>query len=176
MVCPWWLSFILYNPVRKFLTDRERILKDSKITKDSLVLEVGAGNGFITEIIAEKAKKVVAIELQEKFVKALNRRLNKFGAKVEIRLGDIANISLEQQYYDVVICYYSFHEIAKKEKAAEIIAFSIKKNGTLSLYEPTIEVGKDSMDKLIARFRNLNFIEEMRKDTFFTRIVIMRKQ
>ena len=65
MVCPSWLSCILYNPVRKAFTDRLKIVTESGITKDSVVLEVGAGNGFITEALAENAGKAYAVELQE---------------------------------------------------------------------------------------------------------------
>jgi 16S rRNA A1518/A1519 N6-dimethyltransferase RsmA/KsgA/DIM1 with predicted DNA glycosylase/AP lyase activity len=45
------------------LTDRKKILDESGITANSIVLEVGAGNGFLTEVIAERARKVYAIEL-----------------------------------------------------------------------------------------------------------------
>ncbi|MDH4028252.1 MAG: hypothetical protein OEU95_05440, partial [Nitrospirota bacterium] len=65
MVCPSWLSFILYNPLRLRFTDRDRIINDSCITPDSVVLEVGAGNGFLTEAIARVAKRTVCVELQE---------------------------------------------------------------------------------------------------------------
>jgi len=56
-ICPSWLSFILYNPIRKALTDREKILDECGITPHSTVLEVGAGNGFLTEVVAQRAKK-----------------------------------------------------------------------------------------------------------------------
>jgi 16S rRNA A1518/A1519 N6-dimethyltransferase RsmA/KsgA/DIM1 with predicted DNA glycosylase/AP lyase activity len=64
LVCPSWLSFILYNPVRKAFTDRSKVLDDAGITEESVVLEIGAGNGFFTEAIAERARKVIAVELQ----------------------------------------------------------------------------------------------------------------
>jgi len=60
MVCPSWLSCILYNPARKASTDRRRIMSESKISGKSVVLEVGAGNGFLTEVLAEHAAKVGA--------------------------------------------------------------------------------------------------------------------
>lgn len=44
-VCPSWLSFILYNPDRKVFTDREKVLDESGVIADSIVLEVGGG-GF----------------------------------------------------------------------------------------------------------------------------------
>ena len=94
-ICPSWLSFILYNPIRKALTDRKKILDESCITANSLVLEVGAGNGFLTEVIAERARKVYAIELQDGMVKKLEKRVQHFGDKVDIIHGDIASYSIE---------------------------------------------------------------------------------
>lgn len=84
MVCPSWLAFILYNPVRKAFTEREKILDESGIAKDSVVLEVGAGNGFLTEALAEHARKVYAVELQDGMIKMLKRRIARFGEKVSI--------------------------------------------------------------------------------------------
>ena len=74
MVCPSWLSFVLYNPIRKALTDREKIIAESGITGESVVLEVGAGNGFFTEVLVRTARKVYAVELQEAMLEKLKRR------------------------------------------------------------------------------------------------------
>lgn len=109
MVCPSWLAFILYNPVRKALTERGKILDESGSTKDSVVLEVGAGNGFLTEALAEHARKVYAVELQEGMIKKLKRRIARFGEKGSIIKGDIATMSLDQALADVCLLYYSFH-------------------------------------------------------------------
>ncbi|HWR72739.1 MAG TPA: rRNA adenine N-6-methyltransferase family protein, partial [Nitrospirota bacterium] len=64
MVCPHWLSGILYNPLRKAFTDRLAVLRESGIRESSVVLEVGAGNGFFTEVLAGRARLVYAVELQ----------------------------------------------------------------------------------------------------------------
>lgn len=111
IVCPSWLSFILYNPVRKAFTDRQKIVTESGITKDSVVLEVGAGNGFITEALAENAGKAYSVELQEGMIQKLTKRVQKFGNKVAIIRGDIASIVLEKEFIDVCLLYYCFHEV-----------------------------------------------------------------
>ncbi len=175
-VCPSWLSFILYNPVRKALTDRKKILDESAITPDSIVLEVGAGNGFLTEAIAARAKKVFSIELQEGMVRKLRERVATFGNKVEIVLGDIASINLPSEAFDVCLLYYSFHEISLKEKAAINISRAIKKEGIISIYEPTMEVNKDYMGKTLALFLNEGFEKEAERDGILTRFAIIRKK
>ena len=147
MVCPSWLSFILYNPIRKAFTRREAILNESGVTENSVVLEVGAGNGFLTEALAERSGKVYAVELQDGMIRKLRRRVARFGEKVSIIKGDISLISLDEELADVCILYYSFHEFGDKEKAADTISRAIKYGGLISIYEPTFEVGKQSMQR-----------------------------
>ncbi|MDA8337668.1 MAG: methyltransferase domain-containing protein, partial [Nitrospiraceae bacterium] len=65
------------------MTNRERVLDESGVDESSTVLEIGAGNGFITEAIARRAKKVYANELQPGMVRKLKKRMEKFGDRVD---------------------------------------------------------------------------------------------
>lgn len=186
-ICPSYLSFILYNPIRKAFTDRNRILEESGIAESSVVLEVGAGNGFITEAIAEKARKVYAVELQQGMVKKLKKRMVKFGGKVVIIECDIAAIPLcpplpnggdgafDEQFADVAIMYYSFHEVAKKAEASKNIGRAVKPGGILAIYEPTVEVNKAGMQKTVGMFESMGFQKEIERDGRFTRFARLRK-
>ncbi len=174
-VCPSWLSFVLYNPVRKALTNREEILTESGVTDDTVVLEVGAGNGFLTEVLAERAKKVYAVELQDGMIRKLRKRVEFFGNKVCVIRGDISSVVLEEDFADVCIVYYSFHEVSDKINAADNISEAVKKGGILSIYEPTIEVGKLDMKKTAAMFEKRGFTKEMERARVFTRFVKLRK-
>ncbi len=175
-VCPSWLSFILYNPLRKKFTDRDKILSDSQIGKDSTVLEVGAGNGFLTEAIAEIAGKIVIAELQEGMVRKLRKRVKRFSDKIEIITSDISSVNLQTGFADVCLLYYCFHEISDQPAAAHNIAKAVKRNGILSIYEPTVEVGKKAMAHTVKMFSDAGFIKEVENNGLFTRFVRMRKQ
>lgn len=174
-ICPSYLSFILYNPVRKALTDRKKVLDESGITGSSVVLEIGAGNGFITEAIAQRAKKLYANEIQPGMVKKLKKRTKRFGEKIDIMLCDIAACDIGVGFADVCIMYYSFHEISNQTGAAQNIAMAIKPGGILSIYEPTIEVGKSAMQKTVKMFEDIGFEREIERDSLFTRFVRLRK-
>jgi len=55
---------------QNFLTDKrvaEREVDYANITHDDVVLEIGPGHGILTKLLAEKAKKVVAIELDKDY-------------------------------------------------------------------------------------------------------------
>jgi SAM-dependent methyltransferase len=174
-VCPSWLSFILYNPVRKAFTDRGKVLTESGVTSDAVVLEVGAGNGFLTEFLAERARKVYAVELQDGMIRKLRNRTLQFGDKVSIIPGDIASISLKEEFADLCLLYYCFHEVSDKIKAADNISKAVKTGGILSIYEPAMEVGKPFMQKTAAMFGQRGFRKEVERDRFFTRFVRLRK-
>ncbi len=174
-VCPSWLSFILYNPVRKRFTDRQRILHESGIAKDSVVLEIGGGNGFLTEAIADYAKKVIVIELQDGMVRKLKKRISGLDNKVDVITADIASYNTEAVSADVCLLYYCFHEIANKPDAVKNIAKAIKKRGILSIYEPRVEVGTKDMIQTTRMFKDAGFAKEQEYKSLFTRFVRMRK-
>lgn len=167
---------MLYNPVRKALTNREQVLEESGITGESVVLEVGAGNGFFTEILARTARKVYAVELQDGMLEKLKKRIAGCAGKVEILQGNISDIGLPDEFADVAFIYYAFHEIERKPEGVKKIARAVKVNGILSIYEPAIEVGREAMDKTRDAFESAGFRTEVRRDTLFTRFLRMRKE
>jgi ubiquinone/menaquinone biosynthesis C-methylase UbiE len=174
-VCPSWLSFILYNPVRKRLSDRGKILRESGIAKESAVLEVGAGNGFLTEAIADQARKVVVVEIQEGMVRKLQKRISGFAGKVEIVTADIASYNVQAPFADVCLLYYCFHEVADKPSAVTKITRAVKTGGYLSIYEPGIEVGKKDMIETVRMFTDAGFNKEAEHENMFTRFARLRK-
>jgi len=175
MVCPSWFSCILYNPIRKAFTDRHRIIAESGVTSNSIVLEVGAGNGFLTEALAEYAQRVYALELQKGMVRKLQKRVYRFGGKVEIIHRDVAAYKIQESFADICIMYYSFHEVSNKPEAALNIAKAVKMNGLLSIYEPTIEVTKTGIKETANLFKARGFVEEINWNNLFTRFVRLRK-
>jgi ubiquinone/menaquinone biosynthesis C-methylase UbiE len=175
IICPSWLSFILYNPIRKVFTDRDRVLQESGIARDSVVLEVGAGNGFFTEVLAERARKVHAVELQDGMVRKLKKRVARFDEKVSILRCDIAACGIEDNGADVCLMYYSFHEVKDKAGAAGNISRALKAGGLLSIFEPSIEVNKEEMRRTAEIFEDIGFKKEAERDTLFTRFIRLRK-
>ena len=171
MVCPSWFSFILYNPIRLAFTDRNKITSECGVNPTSIVLEVGSGNGFVTEILAERAGKVYALELQEGMIKKLRKRVHRFGNKVEIIHSDIAAYEVQKPFADVCIMYYSFHEVSRKPESARNIAKAVRVNGLLSIYEPTIEVTEKGMRETINLFISVGFVKEVKWSKLFTNIV-----
>jgi tRNA A58 N-methylase Trm61 len=176
IICPSWLSFVLYNPLRKAFTDRNAVLAESGITSESVVIEVGAGNGFFTEVLAEKARLVYAVELQEGMVRKLRRRVGAWDDKVVIVHQDIARWRGGTAFADVCLLYYCFHEVSDKETAAENVSTMLRRGGFVSLHEPTIEVDGKDIEQAVGMFARHGFTVEVRRDGWFTRFVRLRKE
>jgi 16S rRNA (adenine1518-N6/adenine1519-N6)-dimethyltransferase len=83
---------------QNFLKDEavlDHIVEAANLSKDDVVLEVGPGQGALTEKLAQVCGKVIAIEIDERLVELLHTKLvdNK---NVEVVQGDILKINLPE--------------------------------------------------------------------------------
>ena len=84
------------------------IIEFSGISKDDTVLEIGPGVGFVTEQLVKRAKKVIAVELDEEAVKELEK-LNCANLEIihqDILKTDISALSDEKVKIVANIPYY----------------------------------------------------------------------
>jgi len=77
-----------------------RLVEYASLTKDDVVLEVGAGFGFLTELLSQKCKKVIAVEIDPKLVNFLRKQLCNFN-NVDLIEGDILKVSIP--YFNKVV-------------------------------------------------------------------------
>jgi 16S rRNA (adenine1518-N6/adenine1519-N6)-dimethyltransferase len=71
----------------------QRLISHASLTNDDIVLEVGAGFGFLTQLLSSKCKKVVAVEFDPKIVRILRKQLQGL-TNVDIIEGDILKVFL----------------------------------------------------------------------------------
>lgn len=83
---------------QNFLVDEyalERITEVAEISPQDTVLEIGAGIGHLTRYLAVKAKRVVAVELDRRFILPLEEALAPYN-NVRIVQGDILNLEPQE--------------------------------------------------------------------------------
>ncbi len=99
-----------------------KICEAGEVMPEDVVLEIGPGKGFLTEVLLEKAGKVVVVEkddraiplLQEKFANQISE------GKLEIIHGDILEMQFDDKFIDrgykliANIPYYITGEILKR--------------------------------------------------------------
>lgn len=91
-----------FPPPRKalaqhFLVDRRvlsRILQAAELDTDDLVLEVGPGRGVLTRALAQRAGRVIAVELDETLAAALERSLQE-APNVTVVRADARQVPIE---------------------------------------------------------------------------------
>lgn len=96
------MDHLLLNPKKSlgqnFLTDENiarKIIAALELTDRDRVLEIGAGTGVLTKYLVERARQVIAVEIDRKLMEQLRHR---FGAVKHLRLfeADILKISWDQ--------------------------------------------------------------------------------
>ncbi len=71
----------------------ERIVTYASLTQDDVVLEVGAGLGFLTQLLSRKCKRVIAVEFDLDLIRILKEQLHGM-PNVELIEGDILTASV----------------------------------------------------------------------------------
>lgn len=120
---------------QNFLIDDDVINKtvaSAEITNEDLVIEIGPGLGTLTSRLLEKAKKVIAIELDKKMIKILQERFSLY-SNFELINEDVLKVNLK--------------ELIKKEKEENKIK-DVKIVANLPYYITTPIIMKLLEDKL----------------------------
>ncbi|MHB1662025.1 MAG: class I SAM-dependent methyltransferase [bacterium] len=107
------------------------------------VLEAGCGSGFVTnylsKIVADSGF-IISIDIQEKMINKAKIKRG-FLKNVDFRMENASDLkSVNDQEIDLVLLYYSFHEISSKDKAVSEFNRVLKPGGILSIREPRPEV------------------------------------
>jgi len=83
---------------QSFLIDMniiKSIVNKADINKTDIVVEIGSGIGILTEYLAQKAEKVIAVELDKTLVLVLQQRLKDY-VNIEINHGNILNLNFKE--------------------------------------------------------------------------------
>jgi len=103
---------------QNFLVDEDiarRITEEGDVSEKDTVIEVGSGTGVLTRQIATRAKKVIAVEKDERLASFLRKDLEEF-SNVEVVNEDILIYEVREKEYKVVanIPYYITSPIIRK--------------------------------------------------------------
>jgi ArsR family transcriptional regulator len=93
------------------------------------VADLGAGEGLLSELLARRCKKVIAVDNSEKIVAFGAAKAKKNGLKnLEFRQGDLQNPPIEAGSVDLVILSQALHH-ANEPTRAICSAHKILRNG-----------------------------------------------
>jgi len=71
----------------------QRMISYAALNNEDVVLEVGAGFGFLTRLLSQRCKKVVAVEVDSKLIQVLREQFQGVG-NIELIEGDVLKASI----------------------------------------------------------------------------------
>jgi len=138
-ICPRWVGYLLVCPIRRWFQDPEKILS-SYITQGMTVLDIGPAMGFFTIPAARmvgKSGKVIAVDVQEKMLKALVKRAEKAGVAERIIAKLIGPDSIGvSEPVDLCLLFNVVHEVPDAAALFSQIKAILKSTGKVLLVEP----------------------------------------
>ena len=76
-----------------------RIILEAEVSKEDTIIEIGPGLGALTAKLAENAKEVIAIELDDNMINVLTERFSLY-QNVKIIHGDVLKVNLKELIAD----------------------------------------------------------------------------
>lgn len=139
---PASLSFLLNNPIRRWLQPPSELLDILEIKSTDVVMDYGCGPGYYTLEIAKKAKSAVAVDISPEMLKKVQETAAKAKIKnIQFIQSDGKNMQIEGNAVDIVFLVTVYHEIQDHETVLKEFKRILKPEGRLIL----VEVVKKSM-------------------------------
>ena len=96
------------------------------------IVDLGAGEGTLSQLLAKSARKVIAIDNSPKMVEFGAKLAKKHGFKnLEYRLGDLEDPPIAKESVDLVVLSQALHHAVKPERAIAASRRILKKNGRI---------------------------------------------
>ena len=168
-VCPWWMGYLLANPLRNLIQNPSKIVSPY-VQQNMKVLDIGCGMGFFTIPMARMVGdtgRVYAVDLQYKMLKGLKKRAYKAGVIhcIEPRECETESLGLEDLKSQIgfVLLFAVIHEVPDPQKVFSEVCSVLKSNGSILFAEPSGHVPAEQyeLSLQIARNCGLNISENL---------------
>ena len=123
----------VYGPGRSWQAFGHLLLR---ILPQITVADLGAGEGLLSELLARRCKKVIAVDNSEKIVEFGAAKAKKNGLKnLEFRLGDLQNPPVDPASVDLVILSQALHHAEDPAAALVTAAKLLKPHGQILILD-----------------------------------------
>jgi ubiquinone/menaquinone biosynthesis C-methylase UbiE len=169
-VCPFWVGYLLLSPLRKLITNPDRILKPF-VRSGMTVLDAGTAMGFFSLPLARlvgESGQVMCIDLQERMIASLKKRAVKAGLedRMEFRVCTAESLAIEdlKGRLDFALAIAVVHEVPDPRRFLTEIFNALKIGGSLLFSEPAGHVTRDGFSSSLSLARAVGFeIQNTRK-------------
>lgn len=125
-------------------SDREvKMLRNLGVKDNSVILEVGSGPGFYSKILLDnfKESEIIALDVDEKLLNhASNMLKDEYKNRITFINDDIANSSMPNDYFDIIIARFVFQHLTDPVKALREIYRILKPGGKVIIVDVDSEL------------------------------------
>jgi ubiquinone/menaquinone biosynthesis C-methylase UbiE len=142
-ICPWWMGYLLANPLRRIIENPDKIL--GRFVKEGMTaVDYGCGMGFFTLPLAKMVGpggKVIAVDVQKKMLDSLNKRAQRAGLldRIEPVLVNGGKTVINGPV-DFVAALYVVHELPDTKAFFSQMVDVMKQGAKLLMVEPGFHV------------------------------------
>ena len=148
------------TPKRIWIDHEARYKFASRYVKGKKVLDIACGTGYGSHILCDSgAEKVVGVDISSETIgfAQINYKIDGIAFKV----GNILNINLPKNYFDVVACFETIEHVQNQEKAFMELKSLLKPMGLLIISSPNRKVtsaGKSINDQPANSFHTKEYL------------------
>jgi len=122
-----------YVPGRSWKGVAEALLK---LMPPMVIADLGAGEGTISQLMAQRAKKVIAIDNSEKMVEFGTELARKHGiGNMEYRLGELEDVPIRSATVDLAFLSQALHHARHPQRAVEEARRILKPGGRIAVLD-----------------------------------------
>jgi ubiquinone/menaquinone biosynthesis C-methylase UbiE/DNA-binding HxlR family transcriptional regulator len=122
-----------YVPGKSWKSVAEAFLR---LMPPMVIADLGAGEGAFTLLLAQRAKKVIAVDTSAKMIEVAREQALRHGVEnVEYRLGDMEEIPIDDRSVDLVIFSQSLHHALHPDCAVEEAARILVPGGRIVILD-----------------------------------------
>lgn len=109
---------------------RNKAILLAGINKGSLVADIGAGSGFISEGLIDKQVRIVAVDQSQKMLEVMKQKFKDY-VNFECRLGESENLPFQENELDFVFANMYLHHVDNPQKSINELIRILKAGGKL---------------------------------------------
>ena len=122
-----------YGPGRSWQAFGHLLLR---ILPPLVVADLGSGEGLLSELLARRAKKVIAVDNSEKMVAFGASKAKKNGLKnLEFRLGDLENPPIDPHSVDLAVLSQALHHAQEPARAIQSVYKILRPGGQIMILD-----------------------------------------
>ncbi|MFC1544783.1 class I SAM-dependent methyltransferase [Gemmatimonadota bacterium] len=148
--CPWWMNYLIGNPLRLWLQPPEKLF-GHLVKPGMIVLDAGCGMGVFTLALAALAGaegKVVAVDLDAKNLAVLERKARRKGLEQRITTVacDMGELPLDYRF-DFALAANSVHEVPGFQRFFLRLHALLNSGAKFLLLEPRFHIGEKDFQR-----------------------------